>query len=102
MSVTISASPEKQTVNVTINGRFDFSQHEEFGKVLDYTKDRNFNRYIIDLGGVEEIDSSAIGMILLLKDMAGGDSCKIELTRIRASIKEELQIANIDRLVKVA
>ncbi len=102
MTIAIAVDEEKSIVNVSISGRFDFSQHEEFKRVLDLTKTKSLTKYVIDLSQVDEIDSSAIGMILLLRDMAGGDQSNVELTHIRPSIKDELEIAQIYKLVKVA
>lgn len=101
MTIAIKVDEENSTVNVSISGRFDFSLHDEFRRVLDYTSDKSLTRYTLDFGQVEEIDSSAIGMILLLRDMAGGDQSNVELTKIRPSIKDELEIAQIYKLVKV-
>ncbi|VAW75517.1 hypothetical protein MNBD_GAMMA12-1923 [hydrothermal vent metagenome] len=102
MAITINLDETNKFVMVSIVGRFDYSLHEEFKNVLDYTKSNSYVKYVIDLGQVDEIDSSAIGMILLLKDMAGGKQSNVELRHIRPTIKEELEVAQIYKLVNVA
>ncbi len=102
MTIAITLDEKNKFVMVSIAGRFDYSLHEEFKNVLDHTKSNHYIKFVIDLGQVDEIDSSAIGMILLLKDMAGGKQSNVELKHIRPSIKEELEVAQIYKLVKVA
>ena len=102
MPVQFAVSDNKQEVRVTISGRFDFEMHDQFGPVLESVQKFGNARYIIDRGAVQDIDSSAIGMLLLLRDMAGGNQARVELIRCRPEIKDELSMANLDKMFTIA
>jgi anti-anti-sigma factor len=56
---------------LSLSGRFDFSAHGEFRRHYEEVmKQAGVKGLDVDLGGVDYIDSSALGMLLLLKESA--------------------------------
>jgi len=98
MSITTSTSGNKHTIK--IQGRFDFAVQSDFRKA--YEEVPGSNSFILDFAATEYMDSSALGMLLLLRDYAGGESAKIELTNCRAEIKNILEISNFQKLFKIS
>jgi len=97
MSVTIDVSSEKNTATIKINGRFDFSLHNEFRKSYKDVSLKN-GVYSIDLSDTGYLDSSALGMLLLLKEHAESQSATVRLVNFNNEIKEILTIASFDKL----
>jgi len=97
MSVTIEVSNENNMATIKINGRFDFSLHNEFRKSYKDVSLEN-GEYSIDLGDAEYLDSSALGMLLLLKEHAESQSATVRLVNFNDEIKEILSIASFDKL----
>lgn len=97
MSVSILVSNDSKTANIKINGRFDFSLHNEFRKSY---KDvvLSAGEYSVDLSTTEYLDSSALGMLLLLKEHAESQGCKVKLWGFSDEIKEILTIASFDKI----
>ena len=97
MSVTVKVSDQGASVTLSIMGRFDFSLHNEFRKSY---KDLDVmdGEYIVDLGLTEYLDSSALGMLLLLKEHAETQSAVVKLLNANDDIKEILTIASFDKL----
>lgn len=97
MSISINTSDDNKSSTIKINGRFDFSLHNDFRKAY---KDVNLTsgQYIVDLGGTDYLDSSALGMLLLLKEHAESQSSAVRLTNYSDDIKEILTIASFDKL----
>lgn len=97
MNITINISNDKKVATIKINGRFDFSAHNEFRKSY---KDVEISsgEYIVDLAGTEYLDSSALGMLLLLKEYADSQSSSVSLTGFNDEIKEILTIASFDKI----
>lgn len=73
MSVRHSVSGN--TVTVTLAAQFGFRDHKAFMDAFN-GRDGNTN-FIIDFAKVGHIDSSALGMLLIAKDMAGGNTANI-------------------------
>ena len=96
MSVSMNSTDDK-SATIKINGRFDFSLHNEFRKSY---KDivLNNGEYSVDLGGTDYLDSSALGMLLLLKEHAESQSSSVRLVNFNEEIKEILTIASFDKL----
>jgi anti-anti-sigma factor len=46
-------------------------------------------------------DSSALGMLLLLRDHAGGDDSQIKIVNCNADVKKILTISNFDKLFSI-
>lgn len=101
MAISVSVSDDKRVATIKIKGRFDFSLHNEFRKAY---KDLNLKggEFVIDLGSTDYLDSSALGMMLLLKEYAEATSCKIKIQNPKDEIREILQIASFDKLFILA
>ena len=97
MSISVDVSGDKKKATLKVSGRFDFSLHNDFRKAY---KDLGITggEYIIDLGSTEYLDSSALGMLLLLKEHAEGESSKVRIINSSAEILEILNIASFDKL----
>jgi len=97
MSISTSTEGSKQTINV--QGRFDFSVQAEFRKA--YEEAASSSTFILNFAAADYMDSSALGMLLLLRDYAGGDAAKVELKNCRSEIKNILEISNFQKLFKI-
>ncbi|RDH82183.1 MAG: anti-anti-sigma factor [endosymbiont of Escarpia spicata] len=100
MAVIAKTSGDGQLVRISINGRFDFSQHADFRNA--YTiEDAPYRRYEIDLSNVPYMDSSALGMLLMLRERAGGDKADITLIGFNDEIGQILNVSCFDNLFKL-
>lgn len=100
MSVTSQGSKEQNSLTIKVTGRFDFSLHEDFRSA--YTNEISSGaRVVVDLGAVEYMDSSALGMLLLLREFAGEDLADVRLVNANAEIRNILQVSNFDQLFKI-
>ena len=53
---------------------------------------------MVDLGGATYLDSSALGMLLLLRDHAGGDRAEVRLINGNDDVRKVLSISNFQQL----
>ena len=99
MSVSSSDSNNGDSVTLTIKGRFDFNDHTEFREA--YRKYDSKAEYKLDMSDAEYMDSSALGMLLLLREHAGGDNANIKVVGCKPEIKKILAIANFQKLFDI-
>jgi anti-anti-sigma factor len=59
-------------------------------------------RYVIDLQHTDYMDSSALGMLLVLREHAGSGSASVAITRCKPEVRKILQIANFERLFDIS
>ena len=100
MAVTSEISSDSSQLTIKISGRFDFSSHQEFRKSYESVSQQNL-AYVIDMASAEYLDSSALGMLLLMREHAGGDQANIRIVNCRPQIKNILKVANFAKLFKV-
>jgi HptB-dependent secretion and biofilm anti anti-sigma factor len=98
MTISSSTDGDKQIIN--IQGRFDFSLQNDFRKA--YEKSVPSSYFVLDFSAAEYIDSSALGMLLLFRDYAGGDSANIDIMHCRSEIKAILKISNFQKLFQIS
>ena len=96
MSISSHYNKEEKQVTINISGRFDFSVLDDFRKsYMDYNQ---VNNYIIDLKKTQYLDSSALGMLLGLRDFAGGDDASISIINTNDEIEKILKITRLNEL----
>ena len=98
ISSTIADGGKKVTISVL--GKFDFQLYNEFNASYDET-DGNGVHYIVDLSATDYLDSSALGMLLLLRGFAGGESSKVDIVNTSEDVKKTLDVANFAKLFKI-
>lgn len=82
-----------------LRGRFDFNAHREFRQAIDNAIGQAEVKEVrVDLGSVDYLDSSALGMLLMLRDRCKGASKAVSLANCRGAVKQVLDIANFGKL----
>ena len=90
---------DAETAVIRLTGRFDFSRHREFKNAYEAAlKEPHLRGIDVDLEGVDYLDSSALGMLLLLKERADGRALPVALVNCRGIVKEILDVANFGTL----
>jgi len=83
---------------IVLQGRFDFNAHREFREAVDQSVKESAGAIQVDLGAVDYLDSSALGMLLMLRDKAKGAGKEVSLANARGSVKQVIDIANFGKL----
>ena len=99
----ISLRTEDRRAILRLTGRFEFSMHRDFREAVDTAlQNRDVEAVVIDLAGVEYLDSSALGMLLMLRDRANAAKKSLSLANPRGMVKQALEIARFDKLFSIA
>lgn len=100
MSVSSQASADGQTITIVPVGNFDYHVHKEF---RDAYKDASPSAaFVIDMTKTEYMDSSALGMLLLLREHAGGEKARVTISNCGGEIRKILEISNFQKLFKIS
>ncbi|MFJ4247624.1 anti-anti-sigma factor [Pseudomonas sp. DTU12.3] len=100
MSVVAEVSPDGKKLKISVKGRFDFGKHQEFRNSYERIEPEP-NSYELDLKETTYLDSSALGMLLLLRDHAGGDDSDIRVVNPNSDVRKILAISNFDKLFDI-
>jgi len=95
----ITSTQTDKSVRIKTEERFDYAAHTEFRNTY---RDVSPNyEYIIDMSETSYMDSSALGMMLLLREHAGSEHSNISVIGASPEIKKILEISNFDKLFKI-
>lgn len=97
MGISCQSQGEGRDITIRVTGRFDFSIHREFRECVKRGKSAA-SSYIVDMAGTDYMDSAALGMLLLLREDAGGDDARVRLTNLSPEIRRILEISNFQKL----
>ncbi len=100
MSVTSQLAEDGKTLTMKISGRFDVSSYDEFSASYHKVEGQDIS-YVIDMSETDYVDSSALGMMLLLRERAGGENANISISNANSEIKKILAVANFHHMFKV-
>ena len=100
MAIHAQLNSDDQALVISVAGRFDFSLHQEFRDAYE-NSDAQPEAYKVDMREATYLDSSALGMLLLLRDFAGGDNAKVEIVNCNSDVRKILSISNFEQLFTI-
>lgn len=100
MPIDTRRSDDGQTLTIRVEGRFDFSTHQAFRDAYEHSNGTTCH-YVVDLSETTYLDSSALGMLLLLRDHAGGDDASISIENCNNDVRRILAISNFEQLFSI-
>lgn len=99
--MSVSATTNGNAITIKVSGRFDFSSHQEFRQIYESVTP-DVTEYTVDMSEATYLDSSALGMLLLMRDHAGGDNANIQIVNCNEDVKKILTISNFGQLFKIS
>ncbi len=100
MQIVNESSGDRATLK--LSGRFDFHSHRDFRAAYEQLLESGTLRdIVIDFASVDYLDSSALGMLLLLREKADGAGKNIVLANLKGTVKQVLDIANFGKLFNI-
>lgn len=83
-------------------GRFDFSSHRAFkDSYHELVGNPSLQLIEVDFNQVEYLDSSALGMLLVLREKMVAAGKKVELIGVQGTVNQVLEIANFKKLFTI-
>lgn len=82
--------------------RFDFSAHKEFRDTTEpFLLRDEVSELDVDLAAVNYVDSSALGMLPMLRDKTRNARREIRLSRCSPPVRQVLDIVNFGKLFRI-
>ncbi|MDR3393844.1 MAG: STAS domain-containing protein [Parasulfuritortus sp.] len=87
---------------LSLEGRFDFHSHRDFRTAYEVVLPKaEIREIVLDFRQVDYLDSSALGMLLLLREKAEAVGKKVKLANLSGSVKQVMEIANFGKLFTI-
>ncbi len=100
MPVQTTVSKDGGILTISIDGRFDYSVHKDFREAYA-NHSRARSAFKVDLRRAEYMDSSALGMLLLLKEHADKTNSTVTLHHAQPTVRKVLEIANFNNFFSI-
>lgn len=102
MALNVEVKNSNGRLKLAMSGRFDFNSNRDFRKAYEEGMKRFASGPIeIDFHGVDYMDSSALGMLLLFKERAEEHERSISLVNCQESVREILDVVNFGKLFSI-
>lgn len=86
---------------IRLQGAFVFSVHRHFRRALCDALPQASREIVVDLAAVGEIDSAALGMLLIARDRANERGKRIAIEGATGPVLQVLKIANFTRFFEL-
>jgi anti-anti-sigma factor len=88
---------------LALSGRFDFNTHRTFREAYEAVLgNATIKSLELDMSGVEYLDSSALGMLLLLKERTAARNIQMLITKCTGTVRQIMEIANFNKLFTIS
>lgn len=101
MSVSQKVSNDGKRVVITISGRFDYKISQEFRDTYRQIPGQDGVEYYVNLSEASYMDSSALGMLLLLREHAKCRGGSVFIDRPSEQVNSILKVANFEQLFTI-
>lgn len=101
MTVTSALSDDNSQLTIAIEGRFDFSSQLAFRAAYEPLRVKP-QTVVVNMAGTNHLDSSALGMLLLLREHVGGEKACVTIVNCSPDIKKTFSAANFDQLFAIS
>ena len=99
MKIQKIRSQDETEVTFSLPEKFDFQLHREFKEAYEGTEAKIL---VLDMNKTQFIDSSALGMLLQLKEHSEKNNKKISIRNASKNVLQIMKIAHFDKIFKVA
>jgi len=96
-----SAENAGRTLTLHVSGRMTHSDYKEFDTIRQMVDEGGPSRIVFDLSGVDFMDSSALGMLLIVRDNAMKASRTVVLQHAHGAVAKLLQIGKLHNYFEV-
>lgn len=100
MTISVNYNQSDDKASIIIGGDFNFDQSAEFRKVLHELSNKSVE-IVIDMAMVTNVDSSALGMLLLLREKCGSNAAPIKIIKTTPEIFDVMKMANFHTLFEL-
>lgn len=89
---------ENNALNVTLSDSFTFRDNGEFRNLMSEIETQNVGEIICNVSGVDFVDSAALGMFLLMRDIAEKKNANVVLKGASGQVQKMFEVSKFSQL----
>lgn len=86
---------------VKLSGRFTFVDHAAFKEMVETLLKSDCQKCVLDLSGIEFVDSAGLGMLLIIKDELGKKDIPLVLSKPSGQVEKMIKVSHFDQLFTI-
>ena len=98
MGITTNVSSDNKEVTISVKGRFDINVYEEFSVAYKGVTPPG-ESCVVDLAETEHLDSTGLGMLLLMRERLGRSKIKTAIANCPPEIARTLESVGLRELI---
>ena len=87
---------------VKLKDRLTFADNAQFRKLIEDIKSAKAQTCVFDLSGLDMIDSSGLGMLMIAFDTSKTEGFELSVKSAHGPVKQLLALSKLDSLLKAA
>ena len=100
--MAINVQIHDRSARIAMSGRFDFQVHRDFKDAYTPLLDNPAVREIeVEMSKVDYLDSSALGMLMLLNERAKAANKPVSLLNTSGVVSQVLEVANFSKIFDI-
>jgi stage II sporulation protein AA (anti-sigma F factor antagonist) len=88
-------------IEARLRGRLEFTDHDRLRDIVALLDGAKTRRFVVDVSGLEFIDSAGLGMILILQEEAEQKNIQMVVRGPRDSVRRSIDLAKIGEIVTI-
>ena len=100
MAISIASKTDGNEFIILLDGRLDHYALKQFCDTYEAAPEQT-RRYVVDMAKLKTLDSSGLGMLLLLHSHAGGKPDSVRLINANTTVLKLLCIAKYEDLFEI-
>jgi len=100
MTVRSIKSNNGTDLTISIKGHFNSKIQQDFRNTFE-NEENIHDSYTVDLSETSSLDSSAIGVLLMLRDHAGGKSADINIVNCNPDVRKSLDFYQFEKIFTI-
>ena len=89
------------TIEVQLQGRMEFSDHKIFRDLISQLSQPAGKNLVFNLAGLDFIDSSGLGMLIIANNVARQNRVGFRLMRPRDGVRRVLEVAKFQTIAPI-
>lgn len=86
---------------VWLAGRLEFTDHDRLSDIIALVEQSTVRRFVLDLSGLEFIDSAGLGMLLVLQDETESRNIKMIVRGPAGDVRRSIELARLSEIITV-
>lgn len=96
--VNYDLQEQEQDVTIRLEGRVTYADHAHFRDIINRVRGASAPRVVVDLAGVEFIDSAGLGMLLMMRDTAEAREATVVLRGAQGQVARIIAASKFESL----